>query len=54
MNYFEKTKMSISNAVGSFLGLAVGDALGSTLEFTKRTPSSPLHTEILGGGDHLK
>ena len=50
MNYFEKTNISISKAVGSFLGLAVGDALGSTLEFTKRTSSSPLHTEILGGG----
>ncbi|MGI9169932.1 MAG: ADP-ribosylglycohydrolase family protein [Caulobacteraceae bacterium] len=31
------------------LGLAVGDALGTTLEFTARD-SRPLHTEMTGGG----
>src|SRR4051812_23585124 len=36
-------------AVGALLGLAVGDALGTTLEFSKRN-SKPYHTEMLGGG----
>lgn len=39
----------VDRAVGAFLGLAVGDALGTTLEFTARD-SHPLHTEMLGGG----
>lgn len=34
---------------GAFLGLAVGDALGATLEFSQRD-AHPLHTEMLGGG----
>lgn len=38
-------------ALGSFIGLAVGDALGSTLEFCTRD-SIPLHTEMIGGGHH--
>lgn len=42
--------MNLDEAVGSFLGLAIGDALGCTLEFTDRTPDDHLHTEILGGG----
>ncbi|MDF2601739.1 MAG: hypothetical protein K0Q54_4562 [Methylobacterium brachiatum] len=36
-------------ARGAFLGLAVGDALGATLEFEPRD-MHPLHTEMLGGG----
>ncbi|EIZ83867.1 ADP-ribosyl-(dinitrogen reductase) hydrolase [Methylobacterium sp. GXF4] len=36
-------------ARGAFLGLAVGDALGATLEFEPRD-THPLHTEMLGGG----
>src|SRR4051794_24021737 len=36
-------------AIGALLGLAVGDALGTTLEFSKRD-SKPHHTEMLGGG----
>ena len=36
-------------ALGAFLGLAVGDALGTTLEFQDRD-SQPPHTEMLGGG----
>ncbi|MDO5679845.1 MAG: ADP-ribosylglycohydrolase family protein [Pelistega sp.] len=36
-------------ARGCLLGLAVGDALGTTLEFTQRD-SQPHHTEMLGGG----
>jgi ADP-ribosyl-[dinitrogen reductase] hydrolase len=38
-------------SVGCLLGLAVGDALGSTLEFTKRD-TKPLHTEMTGGGPY--
>lgn len=44
--------MSLSvmdRARGAFLGLAVGDALGATLEFEPRDVH-PLHTEMLGGG----
>lgn len=34
------------------LGLAVGDALGTTLEFTKeQRPLSNFHTEMIGGGE---
>lgn len=36
-------------ALGAFLGLAVGDALGTTLEFEERN-TRPHHTEMLGGG----
>lgn len=36
-------------ALGAFLGLAVGDALGTTLEFVPRD-RHPHHTEITGGG----
>jgi ADP-ribosyl-[dinitrogen reductase] hydrolase len=36
-------------AYGAFLGLAVGDALGTTLEFKKRDTYEPL-TDIVGGG----
>lgn len=34
---------------GALLGLAVGDALGTTLEFSVRD-SHPRHTEMVGGG----
>jgi ADP-ribosyl-[dinitrogen reductase] hydrolase len=36
-------------ALGSLLGLAVGDALGTTLEFSDRDTQPPL-TDIVGGG----
>jgi len=36
--------------VGIFLGLAIGDALGTTLEFGPRRSLSDLHTEMVGGG----
>ncbi len=36
-------------ARGAFLGLAVGDALGTTLEFSVRD-TQPKHTEMTGGG----
>ena len=45
-----KTLMNLDQAIGSFLGLAIGDALGCTLEFTKRKPEDKMHTEIIGGG----
>ncbi len=34
---------------GMFLGLAMGDALGTTLEFTRRDSQPPL-TDMIGGG----
>lgn len=36
-------------AIGSIVGLAVGDALGTTLEFEPRNDGQ-LHTEMVGGG----
>jgi ADP-ribosyl-[dinitrogen reductase] hydrolase len=36
-------------ALGCLLGLAVGDALGTTLEFTRRDAHPPL-TDMVGGG----
>ena len=35
---------------GMLLGLAVGDALGTTLEFGPRRSLDDLHTEMIGGG----
>lgn len=44
--------MNQDQAIGSLLGLAIGDALGTTLEFTCNPPSdrSLWHTEITGEG----
>ena len=44
--------MNQDQAIGALLGLAVGDALGTTLEFTSNPPSDRTlwHTEITGGG----
>lgn len=39
----------LDRGLGCFLGLAVGDALGTTLEFSARD-SNPRHTEMTGGG----
>lgn len=39
----------LDRARGALLGLAVGDALGTTLEFTRRDAHSR-HTEMTGGG----
>lgn len=39
----------VSKAMGSLLGLAIGDALGTTLEFKARDQYTPL-TDIVGGG----
>ena len=37
-------------AMGALVGLAVGDALGTTLEFRSRDDHAPRHTDITGGG----
>lgn len=37
-------------AVGALLGLAVGDAVGTTLEFTPRTEGAPSLSDMVGGG----
>lgn len=37
-------------ARGMLVGLAVGDALGTTLEFGPRRPTHNLHTEMIGQG----
>ena len=39
----------LGRATGAFVGLAIGDALGTTLEFSSRD-QYPLLTEIVGGG----
>jgi ADP-ribosyl-[dinitrogen reductase] hydrolase len=36
-------------AIGALMGLAVGDAVGTTLEFTSRDTYPPL-TDMIGGG----
>ena len=44
--------MNLDQALGSIIGLAIGDALGTTLEF-QQNPSpdrSTWHTDITGGG----
>ena len=38
------------NFTGVLLGLAVGDALGTTLEFGPRKSLDDLHTQMVGGG----
>lgn len=42
--------MTLDQAKGALLGMAIGDALGTTLEFSKPTDDDVLHTEIIGGG----
>ena len=51
----DRASASITDrAVGSLLGLAVGDAVGTTLEFKPRDSYQPL-TDMVGGGSfHLK
>jgi len=57
-NADEDDKELLSRALGSFLGLAVGDALGATVEFmTAREIAAQykVHEQIIGGGWlHLK
>ncbi len=40
---------NLNRAIGSLVGLAVGDALGTTLEFMSRD-TYPVLTDIIGGG----
>jgi ADP-ribosyl-[dinitrogen reductase] hydrolase len=40
----------LDRAVGALLGLAVGDALGTTLEFTPRDDRADLLVDMIGGG----
>ncbi len=50
---FPSDDVLVSRALGSFLGLAVGDALGATVEFmTAREIAAryKVHKEIIGGG----
>ena len=43
-------RLDLNKAQDMLLGLAVGDALGTTFEFGPRRPVGNLHTEMLGGG----
>ena len=43
--------MTRNNAIGMFMGLYIGDALGGPLEFTSPNTGSPV-TEMIGGGVH--
>ena len=43
------TEAIADRAIGAFLGLAIGDALGTTLEFTRRD-ARPRVTDLVGGG----
>jgi len=43
--------MNQNNAIGMFMGLAVGDALGGSVEFMEQGTFSH-HTEMIGGGVH--
>lgn len=44
-----KTEAIRDRAIGALVGLAVGDAVGTTLEF-KPKPSHPILTDMVGGG----
>ena len=51
MNYDAEQE---DRAVGTLLGLAIGDAIGTTLEFSERDTEVPV-TDMVGGGPfHLK
>lgn len=45
----EKSNIQLKNSIACLLGLACGDALGTTLEFTERGTQEH-HTDIIGGG----
>ena len=46
---FHDVEGALDRAKGALVGLALGDALGTTLEFTRRDTKSPV-TGIVGGG----
>ena len=43
--------MNRNNAIGMFMGLFIGDALGAPLEFTEHNTGNPLK-DMIGGGVH--
>ena len=45
----KESNIQLKNSIACLLGLACGDALGTTLEFTERG-SQEHHTDIIGGG----
>jgi ADP-ribosyl-[dinitrogen reductase] hydrolase len=45
----ESNQQDINRAIGSLVGLACGDAVGTTLEFMSRGSFTPI-TDMLGGG----
>jgi len=47
---FNDTKAQRNRAVGALIGLAVGDAIGTTLEFERRDDSAHRLTDMVGGG----
>lgn len=46
---FDRDQPRFDRALGTLMGLAVGDALGTTLEFTRRDSTPPV-TDMVGGG----
>ena len=42
----------VNRAKGALVGLALGDALGTTLEFQPR-PAKPVVTDLVGGGPFM-
>ena len=50
-HHSHKETMQHNNAIGMFIGLYIGDALGATLEFTEPNTGSPLK-DMVGGGVH--
>ena len=49
LSYHPWPNAAMDRAIGAFVGLAVGDALGTTLEFERRDAHAR-HTEMTGGG----
>ena len=45
----DETAARRDRALGAFMGLAVGDALGTTIEFSRRDSTPPV-TDMIGGG----
>lgn len=51
IEYNTKGNMNKDNAIGMFIGLYIGDALGAPLEFNEPNTGTPLR-EMVGGGVH--
>lgn len=50
-HHSHKETMQHNNAIGMFMGLFIGDALGAPLEFTEPNTGNPLK-DMVGGGVH--